>query len=135
MGRPDPEDLKKARDFGALILKKLGDLDNLDRAPLLEVPGKFPYKEPTKKPPVNIPPGTAEDLCIKCGTCSSVCPTSAVTVSDTVTTRADDCISCCACIKNCPTGARVLKNPRIIEIAEWLYKNFQERKEPEVYVW
>lgn len=132
MGRPDAEDLKKAKDFGELIRKKLDNIGDQDNIPRLEVPGEFPYKEMPSNSK-KIPPDTIEDLCTTCGTCASVCPTSAVTVTDTVTTVSDDCISCCACIKNCPTGARVLVNPHIIKIAEWLHKDFRERKEPEIY--
>ena len=132
MGRPDSDDLEKAKRFGEQIRDKLSNFDSVENIPSLEVPGDFPYKERVKAPDMS--PVTLEDLCITCGTCASVCPTSAVTVDETVTTRAEDCIRCCACVKSCPTGARVWEHPRIAEITEWLYTNYSERKEPEIFI-
>ena len=39
------------------------------------------------------------------------------------------CIKCCACVKECPNGARVFNTP----FSEFLFKNFHERKEPELF--
>lgn len=132
MGRPDTEDLKKAKDFGEKIREQIKGVDSVDKMPVLEVPGNFPYKERRKVPDMS--PVTQENLCTICGTCASVCPTSAITVDETVTTRAEDCIRCCACVKSCPTGARVWDHPRIKEITEWLYTNYSKRKEPEIFL-
>ena len=109
MGRPDPEDLEKAKHFGEQIRGKIADLDSFDKVPKLEVPGNFPYKERKKAPKIS--PITQETLCTTCGTCASVCPTSAITVNETVLTHTEDCIRCCACVKNCPTEARVWDLP------------------------
>ncbi len=131
-GRPDAEDLKKAREFGILIRKKMRAIDLSNEVPPLRVPGNFPYKERRNRPKVS--PVTLETLCTLCGTCADVCPTGAITVSHMVMTDPDGCISCCSCIKNCPTQARVFEAPEIKEIAERLNKNCRERKEPEIYV-
>lgn len=132
MGRPDPQDLEKAKHFGEQIRDKISGLDSLDKVPELEIPGNFPYKERKQVPDMS--PITQETLCTTCGTCASICPTSAITVNEAVTTRAEACIRCCACVKSCPTEARIWDNPRIKEITEWLYTNYHKRKEPEVFV-
>ena len=43
--RPDAQDLKKAKRFGALIRKKMSKIRTLDEMPSLPVPGNFPYQE------------------------------------------------------------------------------------------
>ncbi len=131
-GRPDTEDLKKAREFGKLIWKKLRDIQALDDMSPLQVPGNFPYRERGK--PSKTSPITQETLCTMCETCATVCPTAAITVNDKVMTDPNPCILCCACVKNCPTQARVMEEPRIKQAAKWLNTNFSQRKEPEVYV-
>ncbi len=44
-GRPDPEDLKKAKEFGMMIRGKLKGIDSIDAVSRLEVPGNSPYKK------------------------------------------------------------------------------------------
>ncbi|SLM32597.1 4Fe-4S ferredoxin, iron-sulfur binding protein [Desulfamplus magnetovallimortis] len=139
VGRPDESDLSKSRDFGKKIMDKIecflseskgqegwSSLDNLT------VPGNLPYKERKVMPPIS--PVTREDTCIKCGKCAEVCPTEAVSVDEEVTTRAEICLRCCACVKECPTGSRVMENPKMMEIAQWLSTNFSERKEPAIFI-
>ena len=132
MGRPDSEDLNKAREFGKMIRDKLRDIQALDDMPPLHVPGNSPYKERGK--PSKESMATQEALCTKCETCAAVCPTAAITVEDTVMTDPMACIYCCACIKNCPTGARFMESPPLIEKAKWLHTNYSKRKEPEMYL-
>lgn len=131
-GRPDAADLKKAEEFGTGIRKKMRDINSFDEMPPLLVPGNFPYKERRNQPKVS--PITRETLCTLCGTCATVCPTGAITVSDTVMTDPNGCIFCCSCIKNCPTQARVFEALPIKERAERLSKNCRDRKEPEIYL-
>jgi ferredoxin len=131
-GRPDREDLEKAREFGGLIREKMRGFRTLDEMPMLQIPGDFPYKE--WSPSSDISPVTDETLCTLCGTCATVCPTAAITVEAAVMTDKKACIWCCACVKNCPTGARVMGDPRVLHSAEWLSKNCHQRKEPEMYV-
>ncbi len=131
-GRPDGEDLRKVMDFGRRIREKIEGISALEDVSPLLVPGNFPYKERGK--PSRISSVTHETLCIKCGTCASVCPTAAITVGETVVTDQDECIRCCACVKNCSTGARVMEHPRIKRGAEWLYTNYSERREPETFL-
>ena len=132
LGRPDKEDIEKARSLGKRIRNKIMELSSIDEISPLNVPGNFPYEE--KKRGNKFSPVTVEELCIKCGRCTQVCPTMAVTMNESVTTDKNECIHCCSCIKNCPTGARIMDDPHGKDIANWLYSNCQKRKEPETYM-
>ena len=132
-GRPDADDLKKAVEFGRKIKEKMRGVSGPQDIPPLDVPGNRPYRDGVWDPGEPMDPVTREDLCIKCGKCAEVCPTSAVTVGNVVTTQADACIWCCACVKNCPTGARVMR-PRMQQASKWLNTNYSERREPETYL-
>jgi ferredoxin len=130
-GRPDPDDLDKARSFGRQAFEKLGRVER-GSSPLIEVPGIFPHKERVGRPAEA--PGTREELCTLCGTCALVCPTAAIVVNESVETRAEACILCQACVKNCPTGARAMEGERVRKVTEWLYANCKQRKEPEIFL-
>lgn len=131
-GRPDPEDLKRASEFGAVVWKKVRDIRVLDAISPLQVPGNFPYQERGKSPRTS--PATQETMCAKCEECAKVCPTAAIVVRDQVRTDQEACIMCCACVKHCPTGARVCDHTWMKQAGEWLSANHRERKEPEIYV-
>ena len=46
------------------------------------------------------------DLCIKCGTCASVCPVEAFHIADNqYVVDPDTCIDCGVCISECPQSA------------------------------
>lgn len=132
VGRPDREDLRKAKEFGRMIYEKLSNMRALDEMVPLQVPGNLPYKE--RGALSNISPVIQEMLCAKCEKCSLACPTAAITVQDTVVTDASLCIRCCACVKTCSVGARTMDDPRIRQVAEHLSMNCRERKEPETYL-
>jgi len=129
-GRPDVEDLKKAKNFGKMIGDKIENTRALEDISPIHVPGDFPYRERGKSS--RISPITHEQICTKCETCVTVCPTAAITLDEKIITDQDACILCCACVKNCPTKARVMEHPRIKQFAERLSKN--ARKEPEIYI-
>jgi ferredoxin len=131
-GRPDQDDLRRAREFGKKIQKKLGKLSGLHEVPPLSVPGKLPYKE--RGTATKLPPESLQSLCTRCGKCATVCPTAAITVGDVVVTEVTSCISCCACVKTCPTKARVVVDPGVRERAAKLSETCGERKEPEIYL-
>lgn len=131
-GRPDDEDMEKAKRFGESIREKIGRLHTLDDMPVLQVPGNYPYVEwpqPSKMAPV-----TVESLCTLCGECAAACPTEAITVEESVLTDKDLCIRCSACIKKCPTEARKWENDHIDQIRKWLTEKCLQRKEPQIYV-
>ncbi len=131
-GRPDAEDLIKAKEFGKMIREKIKAMQPSDETLPLQVPGGFPYREPPPLPKVS--PVTQETACTKCKKCASVCPTGAITIEDMVVTDQSVCIRCCACVKNCPTGARTMEDSRILHKAEQLFMNCRKRKEPETYL-
>jgi len=129
LGRPDDEDLEAARSFGCLVKKKLKNLsDTITPA----VPGNYPYKE--RKPGRGLSPETVESTCTLCGNCAEACPTAAITVSTGVTTDKTSCIICCACVKSCPTGSRVMQDPDIKKVTDWLFTNYSSRKNPETFI-
>jgi ferredoxin len=131
VGRPDAADLEKARLFGQKAFEKLKN-PNGDSTNLVEVPGNVPHRERMVRP--DEAPVTLKDLCVLCGTCASVCPVAAVMVKEAVETKAGACIICQACVKNCPTGARIMEVERVRQVAQWLYTNTRQRKEPEVFL-
>lgn len=56
------------------------------------------------------------EICIRCNTCESVCPTGAITHDDrNYVVRADICNQCMACISPCPTGS--IDNWRMMPLA------------------
>lgn len=132
VGRPDVEDLGKARAFGKMIREKMTNIRALDRINSLQVPGNFPYKE--LRMLSDISPAIQESLCTRCRKCSSVCPTAAINVDDPALTDKSLCIRCCACIKICPAGAKAMEDSRIRQLAEQLNVNYAMRKEPETYI-
>lgn len=133
-GRPDAQDLDAARDFGARIRAKLIGLESIDEASLITPPGERPYKEIDRSALEDRSATTRKEDCILCGDCAQLCPVGAITIEDAVKTDNMACILCNACVKNCPTGARVVDDPMINKIANWVSKNFQARREPQVFI-
>ena len=115
-----------------VLKEKVGKVDSIDSMPLPKFPGNYPYRKPHSLK--DISPVTLEERCTRCETCVSVCPTAAIVLKDKVATDAGTCIVCCACVKNCPTEARLMKDPYILSIAEWLWENYNKRKEPEMFL-
>lgn len=131
-GRPDSLDVQKAMEFGAQIKEKIATLKPANRQPALSIPGRFPYEGGVRS--MTIAPLVKEDTCTLCGTCATVCPTSAIAINGRVTTKIDQCIRCCACIKNCPTDSRYWDDGMMKKIATWLNENCAARKEPQIFL-
>jgi ferredoxin/flavodoxin len=131
-GRPDQADIHKARAFGVIIKEKLNELQSPEDVTDLVVPGSFPYEAAGARK-MTVSPVTLADKCTVCGTCAGVCPTSAITVGETVATEIEACIRCCACIKSCPEDARIFEDDMMNTIAGWLHENCAARKEPQLF--
>ncbi|OHB25529.1 MAG: FeS-binding protein [Desulfuromonadaceae bacterium GWC2_58_13] len=128
VNRPDESDLRKAREFGAAIAKRMEKNSRLETPAM---PGNVPYRE--RLPLGGIAPETDRDRCNLCGACVEVCPTFVIAATDEVTTEAENCILCCACVKDCPEGARALNHPVVEGRREMLIKNCSKRREPELF--
>jgi ferredoxin len=131
-GRPDDQDMEKAKRFGELILDKICRLNTLEAMSALHVPGNFPYKKWVERS--ETAPVTVESLCTLCAECASACPAAAITVGDSVVTGKNECIHCSACTKKCPAGARKWESAWIDQIRKWLTENCRQRKEPQMYL-
>ncbi len=131
VGRPDAEDVAKARSFGEMVRAKMAAIRNGERIGPLRVPGNFPYKELQMLS--DIAPALHGAVCTGCRNCLPFCPTSALRADNPAITDKGLCIKCCACVKACPSGARTMDDARIREIAERLSANCRARKEPETY--
>lgn len=124
-GRPDQDDLNKARQLGEAIAQSLQEGDFF---PEPVIPGSVPYRE---RPPLGgISPSLIQERCTRCGTCITICPTNVITMTDHIVTDAGGCIMCCACVKNCPEQARVLDHPMLNARREMLTTHCRARKEP-----
>ncbi len=132
VGRPDAEDLQKAKLFGEMIREKIKDIRTRDRINSLRVPGNFPYKE--LRMLSDVAPAINVTFCTSCKKCISACPTAAIHADNPTLTDKGSCIRCCACVKSCPAGARTMDDPRIKQGAEQLSVNCSQRKEPETYL-
>jgi ferredoxin len=130
-GRPDDNDLRRARAFGAQIADRLRMSADLTPLAAPEIPGNRPYRAGWKTS--DAAASTRTELCTLCGRCADVCPVAAIAIHDEVHTDALRCIPCTACVKACPTGARILDDEHILRIAEWLNTNYSERRDPEIY--
>jgi ferredoxin len=131
-GRPDREDLRSARTFGAEAAAKLRHHPGPAGLPALSVPGNFPYKD--LAPRVAMAPGTGED-CAGCLTCAEHCPTGAISFEDPHQVDPDRCIRCCSCVKRCPLKAKSFHHPVFLERRAALAATLSRlRREPEFFL-
>lgn len=125
-GRPDKADQAAAITFGYKATEKWNAIKQKTTESELHIPGNYPYK--AKGPKTPAAPITCSEKCIRCGKCSEICPTNAI--SGTIpTSNTTLCIKCCACVKECPVDARIFDTP----YTAMLFEKFSTRREPEVW--
>lgn len=135
-GRPDQEDLRKARDFGAKIIKKLEGVEALEEI-TIEIPkGRLPLM--AKVLPENSArmltkiPFNDKSLCNDCGICVKLCPMSAIN-KETLEIDNNKCLRCFCCVKRCPNKARKIVYKRRFLVSSVLTIKSRGRKEPKIY--
>jgi ferredoxin len=131
-GRPDASDIRCAREFGASIGQYLQCIHSLWDIRSLKLPGNRPFREHGNLPKTS--PVTDGNRCIACGTCAAACPTGSISINESLSTNVKTCILCCACVKVCQDNARVLNDPNIGMIIEWLRMQTGKRKEPQLFL-
>ncbi len=130
-GRPDAQDMHKASEFGVQVREKIRTITSLKEMADLVVPGNYPYKEPKIH---ESSPETDTKSCTLCGLCAEICPSLAISVEDQVLTDPTRCILCNACVKQCPEKARYFSEGPVVNIAQKLYAECKDRKEPEMFL-
>lgn len=125
-GRPDQSDIDIAKNFGKEVVARYAHLPSFQP---LHVTGNFPYKEIKPKTPAT--PTTNDALCTRCEFCISICPVQIIKLENNhIVSDPETCIKCCACVKRCPFEAREFNT----QFTQFLYANFHERKEPELFM-
>jgi len=131
--RPDQDDLLKAKAFAGKLKSRVEGISDTESIKELIIPGNHPYKDHSNRPKIS--PDTDSMECSLCHTCEDVCPVGAITIkAETVITDEKSCIWCCACVKSCPSDARKFDDPVINKAIDWLSTNFNDRKEPEIFL-
>lgn len=135
-GRPDDEDLLKAKEFGQKAIEGIDKAYN----GTLTVKGNYPYRAETFDP-VHLAGeytgwaqvGTTAD-CSFCGQCEDNCPWNAITIDNNVITNYAKCMRCFRCLKFCPTKAKKVIDPRFHTFVEKFEEAMAGRwSEPEMF--
>lgn len=122
--RPDAEDEKIARQFGADVMAKAS------AAGTVQVPGNRPYK--ALKPSAFHP--AANENCVKCGVCADQCPLHAIPADDPGKTLQDVCINCMRCVQVCPKQCRALPGTFMDMVSKMLHETASDYKKPVVFL-
>ena len=129
-GRPDAQDLEKAKAFGSQLAEKLkGQMTALAKDAF---PGNRPYKERGASAPM-----APENVngCAHCGLCVRNCPVGAIDAEDPGKVDASKCLRCLACVRLCPIHSKQFTSDAFKGSVAWCISAFQEpRKEPEFYL-
>ena len=140
-GRPDEEDLIKAKTFGSEIYhlckyhKDTGEAFKSVQLPYEEVPASLEKPEKASERTINPfveTPVIDKSLCNSCGMCIYKCPPGAIDrVSYDISE--DKCIKCFACVRVCAKKARkiTLRNEELFR--NRLMLKGEKRREPEWY--
>ena len=121
-GRPDAEDLQKAKDFGAQVRARL-QAGTLKPMKAEEIPQRDVdldaigmHRELLGNLTPNRPAPDL-DVCLHCGACASVCPLGLIDVNDSDNIK-PGCLKCNTCVKTCPVGAMRFTQPEFIAVAK-----------------
>ncbi len=136
-GRPDLDDMAKARQFAVDVAEKIiaGTLNT--RFYIRGEQTVRPYYQPRDSAgnPIDIrkvKPKT-NDKCTNCKLCVALCPLGSIDVED-VSMVKGICMKCCACIKKCPHGAKYFDDEGYLYHAQELEKMYAgTRREPECF--
>ncbi len=105
VGRPDKQDLEKAKLFGKTLGTGKGILEAKH---IPAVPSIFTRM----KGEMAIKPSHKVQACIQCGECSLTCPVGIIEnpTGEFISPKGSrDCLGCLACVKTCKHGGRILQ--------------------------
>jgi ferredoxin len=132
-GRPDVEDMRVAREFGASVLAKIQhDIPlNPDISGHLSLLSQILPKNSAKLfahyPEVDL------KKCTRCNRCIFICPSGAI---DPGTLEIDHskCLHCFACVRVCAPGAREIKLKLKPLVKTVLTQQTKQKKTPQVFI-
>lgn len=132
-GRPNPDDLDLAQDFGKQLAQKLQGTPVALAADA--VPGNRPYREVSAAANTMFPTvGTA--LCQGCKACVLACPTHNIVLQgDKAVVCRETCLRCHGCVRACPSGAIAFTAPEFLEMVKNFEAKFAEPdRAPELFL-
>ncbi len=136
-GRPNADDLQKAKLFGNDMKQKIAKVQQAADLPELSISGKRPLM--AKILPLNSSrmfahiPEVNLDFCTHCGICIVKCPFGAID-ADTLAIDKEKCLRCFACVKVCKPQARKIKYKKKPLVVRFLTNVNRCQKEPVLYV-
>ena len=135
-GRPDKDDLEKAKAFGAEVRSRLaaGTLKPMKAEEIPQRPVDVEAIAMHRENLGHLTPNRPAPLphCLHCGACASVCPLGLINVNDSDDIK-PGCLKCNTCVKTCPVGAMQFSQEAFIAVAKNCEETFgREEREPEV---
>ena len=137
-GRPDREDLEKAEQFSAEIVRRIlqpGEFTGI-KIPGQGAPDYGGYYKPKGRDEevvnfLKAKPVTT-DACIDCRRCAKVCPMGAIR-QDHPSEVSGICIKCNACVKQCPVHAKQLMDEAYLSHVGFLENRYTSRARIELF--
>ena len=137
-GRPDREDLEKAEQFSAEIVRRIlqpGEFTGI-KIPGQGAPDYGGYYKPKGRDEevvnfLKAKPVTT-DACIDCRRCAKVCPMGAIRL-DHPSEVSGICIKCNACVKQCPVHAKQLTDEAYLSHVGFLENRYTSRARIELF--
>ena len=141
-GRPNPEDLALARDFGKDVKERL----SAAKAAGEMLPAMLPEAVPQR--PVDLdaigmhreklghltPNRPAPDeRCLRCGACAAVCPMGLIDYNDSRNIK-PGCLKCNTCVKTCPIGCMQFRQEDYKAVVRNCEETFgKEERSPQIW--